>query len=140
MEQLYNPDDHKNLSSWFTEIGAATSNLAPWEQLSRALLSVCAASTVGLLRKARAVDVDHALHNSGLSLGYKTALADYLTDMDEPPFQFATPIPSAADIKERETVEMKPIIYQKKFQSQRDRPTLGSSFGSLSCRSVSRPP
>ena len=130
MDSIYNPDDSKLTADWFGEIGEATGCEQAWSAFRMGVVQCTAASTIGLLRKARDNDIDAGLNASKLSVGYKDALCEYLTAKSAPPFAFTSPIGTSVA---RETSNRghapSSAMSQKKFDSQRERPPLGRELG-----------
>lgn len=130
MDSIYNPEETKLTAEWFGEIGDATGNEQSWCSFRMGLMQSTAASTIGLLRKARDNDVDTGLMIAKLSIGYKEALCEYLTPKGSQPFSFTSPGGSCA-ARETSSRGCAPAsaMSQKKFGSQKDRPPLGRELG-----------
>ena len=79
MDAVYNPPNEISLRDWFEQIGEATGNEQCWATLRHSVVQVTAASNVFLLKKVRDADMDMAIANAKLSVGYKDTLCDYLT-------------------------------------------------------------
>lgn len=130
MDSLYDPPDTLLLAEYFGAIGQMTNNVDAWTNFFRAVVSISAASSVGLLKRMRDADVDMALHAAHLSLGYKLALQEYLSPTGKPPFSFAGAVqPLVTESK----------TFAKKIESQKMRPTLGSELGATELLTLELP-
>ena len=135
MDSIYDPPDERSVLEWFDEIGERSGNEAPWKIFGPAILQTCAATDIGLLKAARDADVDSALNQSMLSIGYKNALCKYLVPQGSSrPWEFAVPKkdPKVARDKDKG-------LSQKRFESQRARPPLGREIGPEALQALTLP-
>ena len=128
MDAVYNPPNEISLRDWFEQIGEATGNEQCWATLRHSVVQVTAASNVFLLKKVRDADMDMAIANAKLSVGYKDALCDYLTPTGAAPFAFAVPVKAHNRVFDRSFAPAS-AMSKKKFASQADRPPLGRELG-----------
>ena len=128
MDAVYNPTNETSVRDWFEQIGEATGNEQCWATLRHSLVQVTAATNIFLLKKSRDADVDQAVANAKLSIGYKEALCDYLTPHGSAPFAFAVPVKTLKRASDKGFAPAS-AMSKKKYASQADRPPLGRELG-----------
>ena len=128
MDDVFDPEDHVSTADWFSVIGTASSNELNWNTFRMNIVQCTAASSVGLLRKARDIDIDTAVTTAKLGVGYKDALCEYLTAKGSLPFVFRPPGDGAARATSTAYAPAS-ALSQKKFDSQKNRPPLGRELG-----------
>ena len=137
MDAVYDPPDDRSVLDWFAEIGEKSGNEAPWKVFGPAILATCAATDIGLLKTARDADVEAALNQSKLSIGYKNALCKYLVQQgSRRPWEFAVPKKSSETKVARDKDKG---LSQKRFESQRGRPPLGREIGHEALQTLTLP-
>jgi hypothetical protein len=92
---------------------------------------ITGAATVGHLKMMRSNDIDMALGAVGLSNGYKNVLCSYLVRHGAAPFVFKG---------DEKRVKAENKTYAKKFDSQKDRPSLGNELGPEEVSKLEFPP
>ena len=130
LESLYNPPDSFHLFEWFRIIGQLTSNEASWMKFHASVVSVCGATSVGLLRKVRASDIDMALSYASMSFGYKLALSEYMVPNGKEAHVF---------VGDRDKPVESRKNCHKKFESQKDRMSLGNELGAVEVQKITLP-
>ena len=131
MEDVYNPADETVTADYFDAIGSITGNEQSWTAFRMALITTTAAATIRLLKKLRDADINLALANAKLGVGYKDALCEYLTPRHAAPFQFILPPDHSGALAAGRRTGFAPAsaMSQKKFESQQQRPPLGRELG-----------
>jgi hypothetical protein len=132
MESLYNPIDTLGADEYFQAISEVTANSA-WMEFYFSLKQVCAASSIKLLKLTAETDIDMALRLAKLSQGYKHALSEYLAPFGKKPFVFVQPATSSRSPKSENK------LWAKKFDSQKNRPSLGNEMGPKKLQEVEFP-
>ena len=127
---LYNPSDTLSTGEFFKTIGEVTNNEPAWMTFHTAIMATAAASSIYLLKCMRDAEVDLALSSCKMSTGYKNALCEYLSPHGKPPHTFVGVSTNS---------ETKKKVHVKKFDSQRDRSSLGNEIGGEALMKVTFP-
>ena len=126
MFMLYNPDGATGIKEWCDKIGSVNGAQDEWTRFGQSIQQVCGVAKVGLLRQCRGSDVDDARVAAKLNPGYFITLCDFLTPEGCDPFVFTGNRPQDVSNSRRTLPEG---LCRKKFESQRDRPSLGHELG-----------
>ena len=129
---IYAPDDNELAHAWVEKIGVATNNQANMARLATSITQNLGVGTVGQLKLVRDVDFDRALAACDLTMGYKMAICDYLTNQNSAPFVFPRPATRNEEIDKK--------LVMKKLESQRDRPNMGAEIGYPAVQAIKLPP